>query len=168
MHENTGLRERVLFVFAAFAASGAGVGFVPWAQGTFGSLWIPVAFHLLPLKWLVYPSGTIAVAVLALGLFFVGVWSSGVCERRWGHDPGRVVIDEVVGMLVTVLVIPLTLETVWVGFLLFRVFDIVKPWPVRRVERLPGGWGVMMDDVLAGVYAAVCLRILFVVLPWMS
>ncbi len=137
---------------ARLIASGVYVGYVPYAQGTVGSLWGPVLYLIVPegcLKWLWY--GLPA-------LFFLGVWSSGASEAYWGHDPGRVVIDEIVGMLATLAFLLPSKKALLAGFLLFRLFDIVKPFPIRAIEKLPGGWGIMMDDVMAGVYALVVLR----------
>ncbi|MCE5251218.1 phosphatidylglycerophosphatase A [bacterium] len=138
---------------ARFTASGMYIGYVPWAQGTAGSLWGPLLYLLVPvgaLKWLWL--GTPA-------LFLLGVWASGKCEGYWGHDPGRVVIDEVVGMLVTLSFLTLSYTGLAAGFVLFRIADIFKPSPVRLAEKLPGGWGVMADDVLAGIYANLTLRL---------
>lgn len=75
-------------------------------------------------------------------------------------DPREVVIDEVMGMVVTLAFLPLNPKTIGIGFLLFRIFDIIKPFPVRRSEKLPGGWGIVMDDVIAGIYANVGLRLI--------
>ena len=76
-------------------------------------------------------------------------------------DPGEVVIDEIVGYLITMGLIPFNLIKAIVGFFLFRVFDILKPFPIKRIEQIGGGWGIMLDDVIAGLYAALILRILF-------
>ena len=149
-HERTG--GGFAGCMARLVASGAYVGYAPYAQGTVGSLWVPVLYLIAPPEWLRW---------LWCGLpalFFLGVWSSGASEAYWGHDPGRVVIDEVVGMLVTLAFLLPSKKALLAGFMLFRLFDIVKPFPVRALEKLPGGWGVMMDDVMAGVYALVVLR----------
>jgi phosphatidylglycerophosphatase A len=106
-----------------------------------------------------------AVAVLAaalLALFAAGVWAAGEAETFFGRtDPGQVVIDEVVGQMLTFLVIP---QATWKwlvgGFLLFRTFDIVKPFPARQAERIPRGWGIMLDDVIAGVYGLAVLAVI--------
>ncbi len=139
------------------------VGYAPVAQGTFGSLWIPVVWHVLH-PFVSLPRTHLVLAGLAVILYGIGVWAAGECERAWGHDPGRVVIDEVVGMLVAVLFIPLSMFTVWAGFILFRAFDVLKPPPVRSFEKARGGYGVMNDDVAAGILANICLRVILHVL----
>ncbi|MEC9302239.1 MAG: phosphatidylglycerophosphatase A, partial [Acidobacteriota bacterium] len=97
----------------------------------------------------------VAIAVLLA----VGVWSASVTERYVGRtDPGIIVIDEIVGMLLTFAFLNVGFGSLVFGFVLFRVFDIVKPYPARACERLPGGWGVMADDVVAALYAQAVLR----------
>ena len=134
-------------------ATGLGSGYAPFAPGTAGSLVGLALFwplHRLPL-------GVQAVAVVLL--FALGVAAAGHVARRLGiEDPGLVVVDEVVGMWVSLLGVPFTGVTAIAGFLLFRVFDVFKPYPARDLERLPGGWGIMCDDVMAGVYANLLLR----------
>jgi phosphatidylglycerophosphatase A len=89
-----------------------------------------------------------------------GIWSASIAERHFGRtDPGEVVIDEVAGMLVTLFLNPVGWVGAVVGFLLFRAGDIVKPFPARRLERLHGGFGIMADDVMAGIYANLALRL---------
>jgi phosphatidylglycerophosphatase A len=102
---------------------------------------------------LVRALATVAVAV-------IGVPVSTRAEKWFGHDGSPIVIDEALGMLITLFMLPKSIAIYAVGFLLFRVFDIVKPFPAGRAQALPGGWGVMMDDVLAAIYAHICLRIL--------
>ena len=97
---------------------------------------------------------------MLLAVSVAGVAAASAAEARYRRrDPGLVVIDEVAGMLVTFLVVPVEFTGAVVGFVLFRLFDIVKPFPARQAERLPGGWGVMADDLVAGVYAQVLLRL---------
>lgn len=99
-------------------------------------------------------------------VFLVGWWASGRLARSLGvEDPGVVVIDEVLGMFVSLLGLPFDPVVAVLGFLLFRVFDIVKPYPAAALEHLPGGLGIMADDVAAGVYANLALRIGFLVWP---
>ncbi len=90
----------------------------------------------------------------------VGIKSANEVEVLWGKDHGRVVIDEVAGMCITLLFVPVTIKFVLIGLVLFRFFDILKPLGIRQLEKLPGGWGVMADDVLAGIYANIVLQIL--------
>jgi phosphatidylglycerophosphatase A len=129
-----------------------GVGYVGFAPGTFGS-----AAGLL-LWWLLPASTGIQLAVI-VALFAAGAWSGTVAERHFGKtDPGPVVLDEVIGMLITLLLNPVGWGGALAGFLLFRAADIVKPFPANRLEALHGGLGVMADDAMAGVYANLALR----------
>jgi phosphatidylglycerophosphatase A len=138
-------RSRFAVAFASFGY----VGFAPMAPGTVGSLAAIPCFLLLRLAG----SPGLELAVSAL-IVVAGAWSARLTERALGvEDPGPVVIDEVVGMFVSLLWLPATWPVVLAAFLAFRVFDIVKPWPAGRLEHVPGGWGVMADDVMAGVYA---------------
>jgi phosphatidylglycerophosphatase A len=139
-------------------------GFFPFAPGTAGSLAALVLYA--PLRpYAAHPAylGVVA-AVLA-----AGIWAATQAERALERkDPGPVVIDEVLGMLITLAWLPLSWIGVAVGFLLFRVFDIVKPFPARRLERLHGGAGIMLDDAVAGVYAQAALQLLALAWPaWM-
>jgi len=129
-----------------------GCGHVPVAPGTAGTL------GAIPLYLLVRPLGLAAVAATALVVTLVGLWASGIVERRLGtKDPQIVCIDEVAGVFVTWLAAPPTWKGLIVGVVLFRIFDQWKPWPARAAERLGGGAGVMLDDVVAGVWGAALL-----------
>jgi phosphatidylglycerophosphatase A len=97
--------------------------------------------------------------VATLLIIAVGIWAGNRVEPLWGKDHGRVVIDEVAGMAVTLLLVPATIKYIIAGLILFRFFDIVKPLYIRRLEKLPGGWGVMFDDILAGVYSNIVLTV---------
>ena len=136
-------------------ATGCYAGHLPIAPGTFGSL---VAVPLCYLLSLLGPlEGIIFIGVF--GAF--AVWIAGEAEKLFQkRDPGCIVIDEMAGLLVTLFAIPWGVKNVLIGFLLFRLMDIAKPFPIRRLEsELPGGWGVVSDDLLAGVYANVILRL---------
>ncbi|HET7154596.1 MAG TPA: phosphatidylglycerophosphatase A [Hyphomicrobiaceae bacterium] len=141
-------------VRAALAlATCLGLGYVPFAPGTFGS-----AAGLL--VWAVLPQSTAAHGVAIVLIFVVGVWSAGIAEQHLrGTDPGPVVIDEVMGMLVTLFMVPVGWPGAAAGFLLFRIFDVIKPPPASQLEHLRGGMGVMADDFMAAVYANIALRI---------
>ncbi len=140
---------------ALLVASFGYVGFFPIAPGTAGSLAALALFAVV--RWVGVPAfelGTIAV------VFAAGIWAATGAERALGQkDPGPIVIDEVLGMLITLAVVPVSMTGVVLGFLLFRLFDVVKPFPADRMERLPGGTGVMMDDAVAGLYAHLVLRL---------
>jgi phosphatidylglycerophosphatase A len=131
-------------------ASGLGVGYAPRAPGTFGSLLGPL------LVWSLGSDGTRPVLALIAGTaaFLVGIpiCNAGIRTLR-AKDPQAVVFDEIAAFFWVFLFTPLTIGTAIAGFLLFRVFDILKPWPIRRVEKWPGGLGVMADDALAGLIA---------------
>ena len=151
-----GVRDQVRRRPAAFAVATAfGAGFSPIAPGTAGSMVGLVLFW--PLSLLPLAAQAAATAVL----FLVGVAASTSVARALGRkDPGLVVVDEVVGMWVSLLMVPLTPVTAAAAFVLFRVMDVFKPYPARDLERLPEGWGIMSDDLMAGVYANLLLRAL--------
>lgn len=139
-------------LFALAFATVCGIGYVPVAPGTFGS-----AAGLL-LWWLLPQSATVQGGLI-VGVMVVGSWSGHIAERYFqATDPGPVVIDEVMGMLVTLFLIPVGWAGALTGFFLFRVMDVVKPYPANRLERLPGGLGVMADDLMAALYANIALR----------
>ena len=134
-------------------AFGLGSGLLPVAPGTWASLFTAVGYFFLPSVPLVVFLGGVGV------LFAAGVWISGESARRLGvHDHGGIVLDEVVGMLLTLTFVGREPAWILVAFLCFRVADIWKPWPIRDVDhRLSGGLGIMLDDVLAAVYAAIAV-----------
>jgi len=147
------------FLIHAFGTFG-GTGYAPIAPATVAS------FAFMIIWGLVAPVSLGVQAGLLLAVVALGVPAAGWLERRHGKDPSLVVSDEVAGMLVTYLGV----STGWVGWLAgffwFRFFDIAKPFLVRRAERLPGGWGITADDLLAGVYANLCLRLTLAVTGW--
>ena len=123
-----------------------------FAPGTFGS-----AAGLV--LWALLPQTPLVQGIVILVLLAAGSWSGGVAERHFGRtDPGQVVVDEVMGMLITLFLNPVGWRGAAAGFLLFRIADIVKPYPANRLERLPGGLGVMADDGMAAIYANLVLR----------
>jgi len=150
---------------AVFIATFAYSGYFPVAPGTIGSA-AGLLVYLLS-RW----TGSVAVEVtLIVALFAVGVWAGTIAERYFGGiDPGPIVIDEVVGMLITLALVPVGLSGALAGFFLFRVFDVIKPYPAARLERLHGGLGVMADDAMAAVYANLALRAAMWLLPgWIA
>lgn len=142
-----------------FIGTGFGAGFSPFAPGTMGALLasiIWVAFYFLFSFNIL-----LCVTVLLVIVFtFAGIWAANCLQPFWGEDPSRIVVDEMVGVWIALLAVPDSESWYWyaiAAFVLFRLFDIVKPLGVRRMERLPRGIGVMMDDILAGVYSVLLL-----------
>ena len=146
---------------AVFVATVGYAGYFPFAPGTVGSL-AGLVFYLL-VWWT--QSRTVEAGLIAI-VCAVGVWAGTTAERYFGGiDPGPIVIDEVAGMLITLAFIPVGLSGAVVGFFLFRIFDVIKPYPAGRLERLHGGLGVMADDAMAAVYANIALRIVMWAAP---
>ena len=144
-----------------FVATFGYIGFAPVAPGTVGSAAGVALFYLVRTTDRAWAQGALIVLLLA-----AGVWAASVAERALGRtDPGPVVIDEVVGMLITLAWIPVTPLGALVGFLIFRVLDVVKPWPARQLEGMHGGLGIMADDAMAAVYGHLLLRGLVLVSP---
>lgn len=144
------IKKHVVIVIAGTLGS----GYFPIAPGTIGAAVAIVGLWFFDMSdW--------ALAGGIVFLFFMGVWASTQAEKIWGADPGRVNIDEVVGMMTGVIFLPKSWTTYAAAFVLFRIFDISKPFPVNRAERLPAGWGIMLDDVIAGIYANVAAQVLF-------
>jgi phosphatidylglycerophosphatase A len=130
-----------------------GVGFVPIIPATWTSLVVAVLFLLLPLS-------DLRLQLLFL-LFTVvtGIPACGYLEEEFGRDPKQATMDEAAGMAISLLAVPLSPLNVFVAFFLFRLFDVLKPQPARRAERLPGGLGIMADDLIAGVYARIAMAV---------
>ena len=142
--------------FILILATGFGVGYSPIAPGTLGTLVaIPVYYFLSNISSPIYE-------ITLIGFFFLSVWISENAEIFFGKkDDQRIVIDEIMGFLVTMLWVPKTAILMVVGFFLFRFFDILKPFPIRHLEkRFKGGFGVVLDDVMAGVYANIVLQVI--------
>ena len=139
---------------ALVVATGLGTGYAPVASGTFGSL------PGLALAWgLAAVGGEAALLAGAVVVAVAGVVAAGRAAEIFGEeDPGRVVVDEVAGQMVALLFVPKTLPLLAAGFFLFRALDVWKPWPARRLEDLPGGSGIMADDLAAGIYANLILQ----------
>ena len=142
-------------------ATSFGAGFLPVAPGTWGAL---VAIVLwIPLYIWASPSFTVIATVCAAMIYFVaGTWASNVAEKYWGKDPVVACADETVGQWIAL--IPVNGLIPWweiiIAFVLFRLFDIYKPLGIRTMEKLPRGWGMMADDILAGIYSAIILYVL--------
>jgi phosphatidylglycerophosphatase A len=146
--------NRCLRVLETLITTGLGTGFAPIAPATFGSALACVVLWFLPgvRNWPGF--------LLAIPFFFLGVWLATRGERRFGHDGGPIVVDELLGQWLTLLFAQQSIQVFIAGFLLFRLFDIWKPFGIRQSQKAPAGWGVMIDDVLAGAVALLCMRLL--------
>ena len=135
-----------------FLACGFGSGLLPVAPGTFGTLiGIPICLLCLPLSWILRLA--VVLALMALAIYVAGR-AEEIYQKK---DDQRIVIDEIIGFQITMLPVAITILHLCVGFVLFRIFDILKPFPINNLQRLPGGWGVVIDDVAAGIYVGVIL-----------
>ncbi len=133
-----------------------GIGYIGKGGGT-------IAASACCMLWMLIPAGYYAVTgqiLITSTVLVLGVWSGNAVDEIWGKDSNKVVIDEVAGMMVTLLFIPVNIKFVVTGLVLFRVFDIAKPLFIKKMELLPKGWGVMADDLLAGLYANILLEII--------
>lgn len=133
-----------------------GIGYTPKGGGTIAAIACCLCWYFARTGEQ-YGYGSLLVTGLILA---IGVWSADKVEDKWGKDSSRVVIDEVAGMCITLLFIPVRWQYILCGLVLFRFFDIAKPLYIRKMEDLPGGWGVMMDDVLAGIYSNLILQLI--------
>jgi phosphatidylglycerophosphatase A len=138
-------------------ASGLYTGYAPAASGTLGSA-IALPFYFIP----GFESPLILGFILLL-VFGLGIKASSIMEKRYGHDPAEVTIDEVVGMWITLLFLPKTILVALAAFFAFRFFDIVKPFPARELDKMHGGFGIMMDDVVSGIYANITMQIVLLI-----
>jgi phosphatidylglycerophosphatase A len=161
-------------VLATIIATGLGSGLIPFAPGTFGSMLGVAVFYLFSLNpLLTLRPQTLQNFLIAAGVLtaFLGTWAANRAEKIFDRkDAGQIVIDEVCGQMLTFVFVPIHLSKqtpliCLIGFLLFRAFDILKPYPIRHLESLGSGLGVMADDILAGLYAAIVLSF---VLPYLS
>jgi phosphatidylglycerophosphatase A len=147
--------------FARLISTGLGIGYFPKAPGTIASLATVVVYWYSP------DISTLFILCFCLCFFLIGVVSSSVTEKEVQqksgnnalHDPGIIIIDEIAGMLIALIALPKTVPFAIAAFILFRFFDIIKPFPVNKAERLPSGWGIMLDDVLAGIFANIILQL---------
>lgn len=152
------MKEEKFPIFHKLIATSFGAGFSPVAPGTMGALFAVAVWYLL-FALLDYATLMLALSGLIVVFTVLGVWSSSVSERYWGEDPSRVVMDETVGEWIALLAVPASGHWGYVlaAFVLFRFFDIVKPLGVRSMEKLKGGYGIMADDILSGIYAAIVI-----------
>lgn len=131
-----------------------GIGYIGKGAGTVAAVACCICWYAA------WAGGYSPVTSLVVTIFItlVGIWSGNVVSKIWGHDPARVVIDEAAGMCISLLFLPVNIKYILSALILFRFFDIVKPLYIKKMERFPGGWGIMLDDVLAGIYANIILQ----------
>ena len=152
-------KNRFVSFTAETIATGFGSGLWPFvAPATVGTLVALVVYCVLDLLVFNGNGNSIWFFFLILGTAILGVWATGYIDNADDHDPARGVIDEWVGMWITVLFLPVTWSWMFAGFLLFRVLDIYKPFGVRKIEAWPGGWGIMFDDIASGVIGFILLN----------
>src|SRR6201996_1506727 len=151
-------------LFHKLSATALGIGYIGKGAGTAAAIACCICWYL---AWHGNYPAMLSVFI-TIAITVLGVWSGNKVEPLWGKDHSRVVIDEVAGMAISLLFIPVTIKYVLAALVLFRFFDIAKPLFIRKLEALPGGWGVMADDVLAGVYANVILQIVILIFPFGS
>jgi phosphatidylglycerophosphatase A len=142
-------------LFHKITSTSLGIGYIGKGAGTVAAVVTCLVWYFSFLG----ESNFIIPALVSLLISALGIWSANNVEVLWGKDHQRVVIDEVAGMCIALLWIPVTPINLLIGLLLFRFFDIVKPLYIKKIENWPGGWGVMFDDILAGVYANILLHV---------
>lgn len=152
--------KQILYDPVLFLAFGFGSGLARKAPGTVGTL------SALPIYWLLSQTNTVIYSLVTITVCASGIWICGQASDKLGeNDFGGIVWDEIAGYLVTLWGVPYSWQAMLAGFLLFRYFDIVKPWPIRQIDKnLHGGLGIMLDDIVAGLFAAI---ILLFIMPWM-
>jgi len=146
---------------ARMISTGMGVGYFPLAPGTMGSLAILVVYWICP------EISSLQLSMIIVGLIVLGIYAATITENEMksklgqnrGSDPGIIVIDEIIGMLIALIALPKTTFYLIAAFIFFRIFDITKPYPIRKMEKFHGGWGIVLDDVVAGIYANIVIQI---------
>ncbi len=148
-------------MLAAWFSAGFGAGYSPVAPGTMGTLVGVVLLWLLNMSGIVNPYMLMTLLVAYILIAYIAIRH---LPTSWKHDDQRIVSDEVAGLWLTMIWVPINWKTLVVGFVLFRFFDILKPLGIRKLDNWRNDWGVLVDDLLAGVYANICLRLICIVL----
>ena len=142
--------------FYKIVASVFGIGYVSKGGGTIAAIFYCIIWLLLPAMY----STTFWQVIITIFIILIGIWCSNYVDGVWGKDSSKVVIDEVAGMAISLLYVPHNYFYLIIGLILFRFFDILKPMGIKKLERLPKGWGVMADDILAGIYSLIFIQLL--------
>lgn len=146
-------------IIAKLIATTLGFGYTPVAPGTAGAAFATIIAYCFA-AYSSWSNVNIFLITLILVFTLLGIWSANHLQDEWGHDPGKIVIDEAVGIWISLLFIPFGWLNYLLAFVLFRIFDIWKPWIIKKAENLEGGLGVMADDIVAGIFANVVLQII--------
>lgn len=151
--KNNLTKKQILTDPVLFLAFGFGSGLSRYAPGTLGTL------AAVPLYWLLAQTGILIYSLASLLVVSTGIWICDIAANKLGeHDFSGIVWDEIAGYLITMWLVPFSWEAMVTGFVLFRLFDVLKPWPIKRIDReVGGGLGIMLDDVLAGIFSALIL-----------
>jgi len=151
--------------FSEYLSTLFGIGYFPKAPGTAGTFFAAIVYFVLPDEWFnSWQNSGIALIVILAGSL-ISVFFVSKAEKILGHDNGKIIIDEFWGYLIAVLFLPKTLIIIIAAFVLFRIFDILKPEPVNVLQKLPAGWGVMADDIMAGIYSNIVLQVAIRLIP---
>jgi phosphatidylglycerophosphatase A len=151
---------------AVVISSGFGSGFIKPGPGTWGTA---VAFLISAMIYVSGVSDSLYIPIiLTIAFYAAGLWSIGVLEDEWEDDDQRIVVDEMIGYWITIILIPISWTSLILAFFLFRAFDIVKPFGIRRFDEIKTNWAVLVDDVVAGIYANIALRIILLLIAWQS
>lgn len=159
-YEEKGAQEKKIMNFSTFYSTLFNIGYFPKAPGTAGTFVAALVYFLLPESMFISAACWIFFLLIVLILSIISVHFISKAEKVLGHDNGKIIIDEFFGYFFSVLFLPKTILIIIGSFLLFRFFDILKPEPVNILQKLPEGWGVMADDVMAGIYANLILQVL--------
>lgn len=136
-----------------------GIGYIKKGGGTVAAIFTCIVWFLCSIAFHSSGNNIFIEILIILFLSILGIYTGNKLEKLWGKDSYRIVLDEVVGMLITLIGAPANWKCIFLGLLFFRVFDIAKPLYIRKLEKIPGGWGVMLDDIVAGIYALIVLQI---------
>ncbi len=154
-------KKSLKFIYKTIA-TGFGTGYSPFAPGTAGAILacILLGGYVHSIGFNNNTKFQIGFIIIITLTTLLGVWATRNLQAEWGEDPSRVVIDEMIGVWINLLFVPLTWQNIFIGFVLFRFFDIAKPLGIRKMEAFENGWGVMLDDVLAGIYGNIVLQLI--------
>jgi phosphatidylglycerophosphatase A len=142
-----------------------GIGYIPFMPGTFGTLAAALVYLYIPENWIIIlPNALFIIAAIVI-MYFAGVFISQKAEQKLGHDAGSIIIDEFVAYFICILFLPKSILMAVYTFVIFRVFDIAKPQPIKLSQKLKGGWGIMTDDVIAAIFTNIFMQVMIRIYP---